>query len=396
MLTDSTTIPEAGQIILPTEPDEKPTANLKVLQYSANKLLTLLAPKVTHGTAILKNEPYFIGLQRVKDDRYLGIFQSVYTSPDNPVLYNLSKKRTTGLLHGMNYQYEDNDAQYHGSFGGPARIAANKDRSVNFRWGNSGCFEDLPAWAKQLGEQNPTEGPIIARINEALLKVGTNSQLPKGLSTKPKASNTGGYRTGGLVQVGSKVVSLKGFSPGSGDYENSGFEDFIKIKLKGNGRVVQFKSYLNSFSDSFSAKWSDIQYIGRPDTFKTYGGTTRAVSFGVTIPCFAKADLKANLNKLNWAIGATIIPDMGADYATAPITRLTIGNMLVDTYCVVNSIKVDVDTAETPWDIDEELPHLIKVGFDISILLGNNGKTLDSKTSYFYGDKDNNLGLKTG
>ena len=49
--------------------------------------------------------------------------------------------------------------------------------------------------------------------------------------------------------------------------------DFVTIKV-GN---VQFRSYLKSFSDSISANYSDVTYIGRPDVLKVFKNTTRQI-----------------------------------------------------------------------------------------------------------------------
>ena len=63
------------------------------------------------------------------------------------------------------------------------------------------------------------------------------------------------------------------------------------------GKCVNFKAFLDSFSDSFSANWTEEQVYGRMDPIAMYQGTTRKISFGWSVPSVSETDARKNMHK---------------------------------------------------------------------------------------------------
>jgi hypothetical protein len=163
-------------------------------------------------------------------------------------------------------------------------------------------------------------------------------------------------------------------------------KDYITIKIASDtlGTNVVFKAYLTSFSDSFSTSWNDVQYVGRQETLKQFKGVTRAVSFGLSVPSFSKVDLPINMAKIQKAINITSIGTYSGNYIKGPLCKLTLGGFFKNVYVVFNSFKVDFDPAESTWDIDKGLPHLLKISMDAAVLGDAANKGLDAKSSIHY------------
>ena len=160
------------------------------------------------------------------------------------------------------------------------------------------------------------------------------------------------------------------------------FDDFITIKIDD----IQFTAYLTSFNDSISAAWNDLKYVGRQDTLKQFTGATRAVSFAILLPSLRKEDLAINMRKLERVIGKTVVGSFttGNSYITGPIPKVQIGNLL-NAYCAFSSVKWDFDPMETSFDIDEGMPHMLKVSFDAAVLSTNKDKLLNGTEGNYFG-----------
>jgi hypothetical protein len=46
---------------------------------------------------------------------------------------------------------------------------------------------------------------------------------------------------------------------------------------------MNFRSYIDSFSDSYSADWKAQSYMGRGEKFYKYGGFDRSISLAFTV-----------------------------------------------------------------------------------------------------------------
>jgi hypothetical protein len=111
--------------------------------------------------------------------------------------------------------------------------------------------------------------------------------------------------------------------------------------------------------------------MGRGETFKTYQGFQRSISFGFRVVAFSQDEMQPLYNKLNYLV-SQVYPDYSAaGYMRAPLVKLTLGDYLYRMPGVITSINLTVDN-NTPWEIEGtktnggQLPKMIDVsiGFD--------------------------------
>ena len=140
-------------------------------------------------------------------------------------------------------------------------------------------------------------------------------------------------------------------------------------------QFMNFRAFINSFNDQYSADWGSTQYIGRGDKFYNYKGFERTISMGWTVYAQSKAELIPMYKKLNY-LASSLAPNYSsAGYMQGNLARLTVGGYLYNQLGIITGITYDVPQ-ESPWEIgiteelkdDEsvkELPFMINVtGFN--------------------------------
>lgn len=127
-----------------------------------------------------------------------------------------------------------------------------------------------------------------------------------------------------------------------------------------------FRAFLtNGITDSNSSKLNGFQYMGRGETFYTYGGFERSISFGFKIVAFSKDEMKPLYNKLNYLI-SQVYPDYGNNgVMRAPLVKVTVGDYLYRVPGFLESVNVTVDNA-SPWELNldgdiAQLPKMLDV-----------------------------------
>ena len=131
--------------------------------------------------------------------------------------------------------------------------------------------------------------------------------------------------------------------------------------------AIFFRAFLSSITDNNQAELNSFRYLGRAETFRTYQGFDRSVSFSFKIAVQSRAELKPLYSKLNNLI-SQVYPDYsGNGYMRAPVVRLTIGDYFYRTPGFLESVNVTID-GTTSWEINLEnsadvaqLPHSVDV-----------------------------------
>jgi hypothetical protein len=135
---------------------------------------------------------------------------------------------------------------------------------------------------------------------------------------------------------------------------------------------VHFRSFFNgAITDNMGANWDSFRYQGRGEEFFHYGGFTRNMSFGFTVPAQSKEELSVMYQKLNY-LQSTLAPNYSAaGYMRGNIHQLTIGGYLYETPGVITSLNYTMPENST-WEIGindaggfdpsvKELAHRIEV-----------------------------------
>ncbi len=183
-------------------------------------------------------------------------------------------------------------------------------------------------------------------------------------------------------------------------------DDFITFKinsLRDASKFVSFKAYLTAFNDSYTVNWNDINYVGRQETLKAFKGVTRGVSLSFKTAALTRKDMEYMYKKLNRLVQIAAVGAVdGGTYVKGPICSLTLGKWFVNTPCVFNSVKFDIQPTEYSWDVGipntvdgipgvfseasetkYELPHIVDVSLDVAILLTNDKTAYNSTANFF-------------
>ena len=129
---------------------------------------------------------------------------------------------------------------------------------------------------------------------------------------------------------------------------------FQLINNNGNSAdptILNFRAFVEDFSDGFTGDWDTYRYAGRGENFYRYKGFSRDMSITFTVPNISRADVINNYQKLNALIWSTT-PDYSDDgLMRGSLMKFTMGNYLRDAIIVVKSITL------TP---------IMEMGFDIN------------------------------
>jgi hypothetical protein len=154
-------------------------------------------------------------------------------------------------------------------------------------------------------------------------------------------------------------------------------KDLIKFAFEaisndnvGYSNAILFRAFLTSITDNNSAELNAFKYMGRGETFRTYQGFDRSISFGFKIAAQSRAELKPLYTKLNQLI-SQVYPDYSpsTNFMRAPVIRLTIGDYIYRMPGFLESVNVTIDGTNS-WEINLEedtnnevaqLPHSLDV-----------------------------------
>jgi hypothetical protein len=131
-----------------------------------------------------------------------------------------------------------------------------------------------------------------------------------------------------------------------------------------------FSAYMKGFKDNFDASWNEYSYIGRAESFYTYGKYKRNVSFNLDIPCFKKADLIKNHTKLGQLASTTAGSYNDAGLLGGVLIKLNIGNYIKDEYSILNNISYDIPD-DSSWDLDAKLAMYVRASLSFTIIHKN-------------------------
>lgn len=131
--------------------------------------------------------------------------------------------------------------------------------------------------------------------------------------------------------------------------------------------AVFFRAFLTAgITDNNSAQLNPTKYAGRGETFYTYQGFDRSISFSFRIAAGSKDELKPIYNRLNTLV-SQVYPDYNSQsgFMRAPIVRVTIGDYLYRMPGFLENVNITVDNG-SPWEINldgdsAQLPQVIDV-----------------------------------
>jgi len=146
---------------------------------------------------------------------------------------------------------------------------------------------------------------------------------------------------------------------------------------------MHFRAFIDSFSDSYDADWSPIDYMGRAEKLYKYKGFGRKISMAFTVVAQSREEITAMYDKLNF-LASSLAPEyldsLTSGYMAGNIAYITLGEYIYDQPGIITSLTFDIPE-ESPWEIGidddgkqikskddiRQVPHMIKVtGFNFT------------------------------
>ena len=139
---------------------------------------------------------------------------------------------------------------------------------------------------------------------------------------------------------------------------------------------MNFRSYIDSFSDSYSSDWKAQSYMGRGEKFYKYSGFDRSISMAFTVVAQSFQEMRGMYQKLNF-LASSLAPTYTPNgYMAGNLVKMTVGDYIYEQYGFISSITYDIPQ-ESSWDLSltsdnleiqrkpednpDELPFMIKV-----------------------------------
>jgi hypothetical protein len=146
-------------------------------------------------------------------------------------------------------------------------------------------------------------------------------------------------------------------------------------------KYLHFRAFIDDISDSYSADWKSIEYMGRAEKFYKYSGFDRKMSLSFTVVAQSRGEINEMYNKLNF-LASSLAPEyldsLAQGYMTGNIAYLTVGGYIYEQPGIITSLDFDIPE-ESPWEIGidvegkdtqgteagrkevRQLPHIIRV-----------------------------------
>jgi hypothetical protein len=130
----------------------------------------------------------------------------------------------------------------------------------------------------------------------------------------------------------------------------------------GDGKVLYFRAFLDSFNDAYTGTWNPTKYLGRAEDFQVYGGFQRKISLSFKIAAATRVEMKPLYQKMIWLASATA-PTYTADkqFMRGTIVKMTVGDYVYELPGVLNSLTYTWQQ-DYPWEIAMLEPEGTKEG----------------------------------
>lgn len=153
-----------------------------------------------------------------------------------------------------------------------------------------------------------------------------------------------------------KSLSLKGWenrqwNPYTDDQVAFYFYDVV------NTRYIPFRAALNSISETATATWEELQFIGRADKVYSYGGFNRNLAFTINISISSIAEFAPTWQRINYLTTLikpanytnSTINQVTNRFMVPPMVMLTLGDMYKDQPILIQSVALTVPEGAT-WE----------------------------------------------
>jgi hypothetical protein len=131
--------------------------------------------------------------------------------------------------------------------------------------------------------------------------------------------------------------------------------DIVKFRFHvitpGETRILYFRAFLDTFSDTYTGQWNPTKYIGRAEDFQVYGGFQRKITLSFKIAAATRSEMKPLYQKMIYLASSTA-PTYTIDgqFMRGTIVEMTVGDYVSKLPGVMNSVNYSWNV-EYPWEI---------------------------------------------
>lgn len=206
-----------------------------------------------------------------------------------------------------------------------------------------------------------------AKLKSGALFQSTNGRLSS-LTTDQKELKSTNYAYYGKRRVSGSVAIYNNTTQFERADANILTTDFYIINPFDQVEdLVRFSAYIKGFKNDFNATWNEYNYVGRSESFYTYGKFKSNVSFTLDIPCFNKEQLFEKHRALGQLASTTAGAYNNNQLLGGVLLKVKIGNYLNNEYAILDSISYDIPD-DSSWDISEKLAMYLKVNISLTII----------------------------
>lgn len=130
---------------------------------------------------------------------------------------------------------------------------------------------------------------------------------------------------------------------------------FEVITADGPPVFLHFRAFIDSIDDSYNADWQGFKYVGRADSFYTYGGFERDINISFKIAAATRAEMKPLYRKMVYLASATAPTYGGQGFMRGTLAKLTVGSYFSQLPGVITSVKYNL-IDDMPWELSMQSP----------------------------------------
>lgn len=169
-------------------------------------------------------------------------------------------------------------------------------------------------------------------------------------------------------------------------------EDYVKFVFEilpidtENSTFLQFRSFIDSFDDSYTGNWNEVNYIGRGEPMYNYSGFRRSINVSFKSAIATRSELLPMYEKLNLLASTTAPSYSNSNLMRGTVVRMTIGDYIASTPGIITSVSYSWNT-QYPWEIKEDddktkarvLPHVLDCTLSFTPIHSFTPSTLSTK-----------------
>lgn len=367
-----------------------------VAKYELDRLMAIVTPEIKHGT----KEAASLGV-----NTYIGELNKVdgVSNPTNPnpsaddstnVEKNLQdESETISLQESNRYSYKKtDDDDYSSVFFGERTQTLTGPGAVDQTTHES--FKELSKYEQKylkITTDNETDKSNESKVKEA------QQSINKDRSKKYTSSFQSGTKYTETIKPDNQISifyagdgmyddlnDTDGYNPSNLTTDNGNEKDgadLILLKFKpspnmaGYKKSIQFRAYISKFDDNFDITYSDVKYIGRPDTMRQFSNTNRNASLTFKVVADGRSrvgTLKTVWAKINYLIKISAVPsiNLSTQQIISPFVYLTVGDYFKEVPVIITNLKPNIDMTETTWEIDKgyQLPTSVDINMSMIVL----------------------------